>query len=156
MFWYININLIYNIIFDIGANRGQFIESIIKSNINYSDIANLYLDSTIAPSALNEEFFNEINYLAPFGSGNNEPKFAVEQIKVIKSNIVGDNHIKCILSGKDGTIFKSIAWNAVNSPLEKILNKENKKFFNAAGKMMINEWRGEKNIEFIIDDISIN
>ena len=28
----------YNIIFDIGANRGQFIESIIKSNINYNTI----------------------------------------------------------------------------------------------------------------------
>ena len=61
-----------------------------------------------------------------------------------------------MLSGKDGTIFKSIAWNAVNSPLEKILNKKNKKLFNAAGKMKLNEWRGKKNIEFIIEDISIN
>ena len=44
----------------------------------------------------------------------------------------------------------------MNSPLEKILNKKNKKLFNAAGKMKLNEWHGKKNIEFIIEDISIN
>jgi len=127
-----------------------------NSKINNFDNLNLYLDSIIAPSAINENFYNDIEILEPFGSGNNEPKFVVEQLKVIKSDIVGDNHIKSILSGKDGTVFKSIAWNAVNSPLEKILNKNNKKLFNAAGKMKLNEWHGQKNIEFIIEDISTN
>ena len=136
--------------------RDFIIRNFENSKINNFDNFNLYLDSIIAPSAINENFYNEIEILQPFGSGNNEPKFVVEQLKVIKSDIVGNNHIKSILSGKDGTVFKSIAWNAVNSPLEKILNKNNKKLFNAAGKMKLNEWHGQKNIEFIIDDISIN
>ena len=127
-----------------------------NSKINNFDNFNLYLDSIIAPSAINENFYNDIEILEPFGSGNNEPKFVVEELKVIKSDIVGNNHIKSLLSGKDGTIFKSIAWNAVNSPLEEILNKNNKKLFNAAGKMKLNEWHGQKNIEIIIEDISIN
>ena len=136
--------------------RDFLIRNFENSKINNFDNFNLYLDSIIAPSAINENFYNEIEILQPFGSGNNEPKFVVEQLKVIKSDIVGNNHIKSILSGKDGTVFKSIAWNAVNSPLEKILNKNNKKLFNAAGKMKLNEWHGQKNIEFIIEDISIN
>jgi len=127
-----------------------------NSKIDNFDNFNLYLDSIIAPSAINENFYNDIEILEPFGSGNNEPKFLVEALKVIKSDIVGDNHIKSILSGKDGTTFKSIAWNAVNSPLEKILNKENKRLFNAVGKMKLNEWHGQKSIEFIIEDISVN
>jgi len=127
-----------------------------NSKIDNFDNFNLYLDSIIAPSAINENFYNDIEILEPFGSGNNEPKFVVEALKVIKSDIVGDNHIKSILSGKDGTTFKSIAWNAVNSPLEKILNKENKRLFNAVGKMKLNEWHGQKSIEFIIEDISVN
>ena len=126
------------------------------SKIDNFDNFNLYLDSIIAPSAINENFYNDIEILEPFGSGNNEPKFLVEALKVIKSDIVGDNHIKSILSGKDGTTFKSIAWNAVNSPLEKILNKANKRLFNAVGKMKLNEWHGQKSIEFIIEDISVN
>ena len=37
-----------------------------------------------------------MNSLSPFGSGNSEPKFVIEDIKVIKTNIVGNNHIKSI------------------------------------------------------------
>ena len=136
--------------------RDFLIKNFENSAVNNFDDFNLYLDSIIAPSAINENFYNDIEILEPFGSGNNDPKFVIEQLKVIKSDIVANNHIKSMLSGKDGTIFKSIAWNAVNSPLEKILNKKNKKLFNAAGKMKLNEWRGKKNIEFIIEDISIN
>jgi len=141
---------------NINKFRNFLIKNFENSHINNFDNFNLYLDSIIAPSAINESFYNDIEILEPFGSGNNEPKFVVEQLKVIKSDIVGNNHIKSILSGKDGTVFKSIAWNAVNGPLEKILNKNNKKLFNAAGKMKLNEWLGQKNIEFIIEDISIN
>ena len=55
---------------------------------------------------LNEDFFEEINFLAPFGSGNNEPKFVIENIKVISKILLRTNHIKSILLGKDGTSFK--------------------------------------------------
>jgi len=121
-----------------------------------SNISNLYLDSIIAPSAINEKFYENINSLAPFGAGNSEPKFVVENLQVIKSDLINDNHIKSILCGKDGTIIKSLAWNAKNSPMEKILTQKNKKKFSAAGKMKLNEWRGKKNIEFVIEDIAIN
>ena len=114
------------------------------------------MDSVIAPSALNEEFYENINSLGPFGSGNSEPKFVIENLKVIRSDIIKNNHIKSLLCGKDGSVFKSFAWNAINSPLESFLNKKNNKSFSAAGKMKLNEWRGKKNIEFIIEDIAMN
>ena len=121
-----------------------------------SNIINLYLDTTIAPSALNLEFFEEIDFLGPFGPGNSEPRFVIENLKVIKSDIVGNNHIKSLLTGKDGTVFKSFTPNAKNGPLESILNKNSKKEFNIAGKINLNEWKGKKSIEFVIEDISLN
>ena len=136
--------------------RDFLIKNFEKSCAGYSKNINLYLDTIIAPSALNEEFFQEINCLAPFGSGNSEPNFVIENIKVVSSNIIGNNHIKSILSGKDGSTFKAFAWNAKNSPLEPFLNKKNKKKINIAGKMRLNEWKGKRNIEFMIEDISLN
>ena len=136
--------------------RDFLIKNFEKSNINSSASANLYLDSIIAPSALNEVFFDEINCLAPFGSGNSEPKFVIENIKVISANIVGNNHIKLVLSGKDGTVFKSLAWNAINTPLEPFLNNKNRKRINIAGKIHLNQWRGERKVEFMIEDIALN
>ena len=127
-----------------------------KSNIDTSQNINLQLDSIIAPSALNEDFLEEINTLGPFGSGNNEPKFAIEKIKVISSNIVGQNHIKSILRGNDGFVFKGFIWNGKNGPLEKFFFKKSKELINIAGKIRLNEWQGKKNVEFIIEDVSLN
>ena len=136
--------------------RNFLIKNFEKSFIDNSKNENLYLDAIIAPSALNEEFFQEVNCLAPFGSGNSEPKFVIENTKIISSNIVAVNHIMCVLSGKDGTTFKAFAWNAKNSPLEPFLNKKNRKRINIAGKMRLNEWKGKKNIQFMIEDISLS
>ena len=36
-----------------------------------------------------------------------------------------------------------------------VLSKKRKKI-NIFGKLSLNEWKGKKNVEFIIDDISVN
>tara|TARA_Y100001970_G_C14216273_1_gene849848 strand:- start:18 stop:1802 length:1785 start_codon:yes stop_codon:yes gene_type:complete len=116
----------------------------------------LFLDSKIAPSAVNLDFYDKINILSPFGSGNPEPKFIIENLKPVNSKIVGDKHIKSVLIGPEGTSLKTIAFNATESELGAYLLKNNKSSFNIAGKLSLNEWRGQKNVEFIIDDISVN
>ena len=136
--------------------REFLIKNFEKSKIDNSENSNIYLDSIIAPSALNEEFYENIHSLGPFGSGNSEPKFVIENLKVIRSDIIKNNHIKSLLRGKDGSVFKSFAWNAINGPLENFLNKNNNKSFSAVGKMKLNEWHGKKDIEFIIEDIAMN
>ena len=135
--------------------RENLINSFDKVNKNKIEDTNLYLDATVAPSALNENFFREISQLEPYGPGNSEPKFAIENIKVISSTVFANNHIKSVLIGKDGLTFKSITWNAVNTPLESFLNNKNKNF-NIAGRIRSKNWRGENKIEFEIEDISIN
>ena len=141
---------------NISLFRDFLIKNFEKSQLNSSKNVNLYLDSIIAPSALNEDFYSEIEKLAPFGSGNNEPKFVIEDLQVIASYLVADKHIKTVLSGKDGSVIKSVAFNAKGSPLEPFLNKKNKRNLNIAGKMNLNEWRGKKDIEFIIEDVSLH
>ena len=79
----------------------------------------------------------------------------IENLKVLNSKIVAENHIKSILLGNDGSIVKTFAWNAVNTPLEFALNEKNKKKINVTGKMRLNEWKGKRNIEFIIEDLTI-
>ena len=115
----------------------------------------LLIDSKIAPSAINLEFYDKVDILSPFGSGNPEPKFIVENLKSVNNRIVGEKHIKSVLIGPEGTNIKTIAFNAVDSELGAYLLRKNNKF-NIAGKLSLNEWRGEKNVEFIIDDISVN
>ena len=116
----------------------------------------LLLDSIIAPSAVNLEFYNKVDLLSPYGSGNPEPRFVIENVKTLNGKIVGEKHIKSLLIGKDGSTIKSIAFNATDNVLGGYLLKKNNKSFNIAGKLSLNEWRGQSNVEFIIDDISVN
>ena len=128
------------------------------NNVN-EDLKNekpLLLDSIIAPSAVNLEFYNKVELLSPFGSGNPEPKFIIEDVKTINGKIVGEKHIKSVLIGEDGTTIKSIAFNATEKVLGSYLLKKNNKPFDIAGKLSLNEWKGQSNVEFIIDDISVN
>ena len=136
--------------------RDFLIKNYKKAHLETSKAINLYIDSIISPSALNEDFYTKIEKLAPFGSGNNEPKFIIENLKVMSSKIIGDNHIKCTLIGLDGTVFNAFSWNSKNSSFEQYLSKNYKKKINIAGKMKQNEWKGKINIEFVIEDISIN
>ena len=120
------------------------------SNIKSSNIKPLYLDSIIAPTALNLEFYNKVNSLAPFGSGNPEPKFVLENMKSINNKIIKDKHIKSVLVGMDGSTVKSIAFNCVENEIGAYLLKKDKRLFNIAGKLSLNEWQGQSNVEFIV------
>ena len=139
--------------------REQFKEFIFRKfrNVN-EDLTSekpLLLDSIISPTSINLDFYNKVNVLAPFGSGNPEPKFLIEDLKTVNSKIVGEKHVKSVLIGKDGSAFKTIAFNAVEKDLGAYLLKKNNKPFNIAGKLSLNEWKGQSNVEFIIDDISV-
>ena len=123
---------------------------------NNSNIKPLYLDSVIAPTALNVEFYNKVNILGPFGSGNPEPKFVLENMRSINNKIINEKHIKSVLLGLDGSTVKSIAFNCFENVIGAYLLKKDKKLFNIAGKLSLNEWQGQSNVEFIIDDISVN
>jgi single-stranded-DNA-specific exonuclease len=124
-------------------------------NVNFEEKSNYYYDAEIAPSAVNIEFFEKINLLAPFGSGNPEPRFVIKDLKLVNSKIVGEKHIKIVLIGSDSTSLKAISFNSTETQLGYYLLKKNIKPFHIAGKLSLNEWRGQKNVEFIIDDISV-
>ena len=115
----------------------------------------IYIDAKILPSALNESFFNEIDLLSPFGPGNYDPSFMIENVKVLKYKIFQNKHINSILISKDRKSINTICFNAKNTELESYLC-EKKKILNIVGKLSLNNWLGKKQVQFIINDISIN
>jgi single-stranded-DNA-specific exonuclease len=124
-------------------------------NMDLEDKKKYFFDVEIAPSAVNLDFYEKVNLLSPFGSGNTEPRFLIQNLKIVNSRIVGEKHIKSVLIGSDSSSVKTISFNSVETELSAYLSKKNTKSFNIVGKLSLNEWRGQKNVEFIIDDISV-
>ena len=73
------------------------LKKIIRNSTSISKKKYPFYDAKLSPSALNINFYSEINSLSPFGSGNPEPRFVIEDLELIKSSIVGDRHIKLFL-----------------------------------------------------------
>jgi len=125
-------------------------------DIKKGNFKTLYLDSIILPTALNAEFYKNIEVLSPFGTGNPEPKFLIEDLKLANSKIVANRHIKAIFYSKSNVVVKAIAFNSIGTVLESYLVKNNKSSMNIAGTLISNNWNGKSNIEFVINDISVN
>ena len=99
----------------------------------------LFIDSIIAPSAVNLDFYEKVELLSPFGSGNPEPKFVMENLKAVNNKIVGKKHIKSVLVGPEGSNIKTITFNATENELGAYLLTKKSNAFNIAGKLSLNE-----------------
>jgi single-stranded-DNA-specific exonuclease len=145
--------------FSIKVNKISEFKDFLIKRFNKIDLKehksnNLYLDAVLSASALNENFYNDIDLLSPFGPSNNEPTFVIEDIKIVNSTLIANKHIKTIMTSKNGLTIKGIAFNSKGSILEGYLSKNYKKKVHVAGKMTLNEYNGKKNIEFIIQDVA--
>ena len=90
----------------------------------------------------------------PFGTGNIEPYFLFENLKILKSKILGKKHVSSYLKSKNGYSIQSISFNSVNSKIgEYLLNY--KKDINVIGQIKENFWNNKIKLQLIIKDIII-
>lgn len=132
------------------------IELFNKSGCASSKEKDLYIDTVLSASALNEDFFLEINKLAPFGSANREPRFLIQNVSVLKSIILKDIHIKAICKTSSNSNISVISFNSVNTSLGSYLINPNNKKYDIAGRLSLNEWNGKREVQFLLDDLSLS
>jgi len=138
-------------------NLNKFISHIEKQyfKLNPYKKNNLFFyESKISSSAFNRSFYNEISKLFPFGTGNTEPYFLFESLKILKSKVLGKKNVSSYLKSKNGYSIQSISFNSVNSKIgEYLLNY--KKEINVIGQIKENFWNNKINLQLIIKDIII-
>jgi len=93
-----------------------------------------------------------VERLGPFGSGNAEPRFALTGARVIKADLVGTGHVRCILTDSSGARLKAIAFRAAESPLGQALLKTGGAPIALAGRVKLDRWNGEVRVQFQIED----
>tara|TARA_B100000902_G_scaffold389343_1_gene436318 strand:+ start:1179 stop:2873 length:1695 start_codon:yes stop_codon:yes gene_type:complete len=124
----------------------------LSKNIRSDDVYKY--DSELSTIGFNKEFYNDIKQIGPFGTGNPEPIFLLKKLKVIKSTIIENKHISCILKSKIGFLIKSISFNSLNNEIGRnLLN--NKKYFNVIGEINENFWNNKKTLQLIIKDLIV-
>lgn len=97
-------------------------------------------------SSVDLEFLSIIERFEPYGLENKKPIFQISKAKVLKSELIGKdkNHLKLLLNS-DGYIFEALKFHH-----DTIINSE---FIDIVVSINKNEFRGEINAQFLIEDI---
>ena len=134
----------------------DFKEFIQKDFLNSGSIRNnicLY-DAEISSLAFNENFYNDLKKLEPFGTANPIPTFFIRDLKIIKSTILNNKHISVILKAKTGFSIKCISFNSMHNKVgEYLLNY--KKTLNVLGQINENIWNNKKTLQLTIRDVIV-
>ena len=105
---------------------------------------------------LDNDLYDNIMKLAPFGPGNPKPKFLLEGCNLEQIRIIANNHHSIVIQDIYGNRARGIVFNSVNHDLGKF-------FINYSGEnvdliivLKKNEWNGDVSIQVQVEDIIVN
>jgi len=130
--------------------ENYILENFLKSNTVNNNIF-LY-ESEVSSLAFNQDFYDDIKKLEPFGTGNSVPTFMIRDLRIIKPIVLNNKHISAILKSKAGYSFKSISFNSINTKVgEHLINYKNN--INVIGQINENYWNNKKTLQLTIRDL---
>ncbi len=117
----------------------------------------LNIDGALAASAATPDLAALIERIGPFGTANSEPRFAFPNLRVVRADIVGNEHVRCVFADGAGTArLKGIAFRALNGERDNALGKAllnaQGAGFHVAGHLRADNWQGRNGVQLMIDD----
>ena len=109
-------------------------------------------DGALAVAAATPELVDLLERAGPYGSGNEEPRFAVTDARVVKADVVGSAHVRCILAGVGGGRLKTIAFRRAGDALGEALLGSVGTDLHVAGHLRADEWRGRREAQLFVED----
>ena len=130
--------------------ENYILEDFLKSKILHDNIFSY--ESEVSSLALNQDFYEDLKKLEPFGTGNPVPTFMLRNLRIIKPTVLNNKHISVILKSKTGLLIKSISFNSINTKIgEHLINY--KDTLNIIGQIHENIWNNKKTLQLTIRDL---
>ncbi|WP_044563904.1 single-stranded-DNA-specific exonuclease RecJ [Azospirillum sp. B4] len=118
-------------------------------------VPTLHLDGVVSVRGASTDLLGHITRLGPFGTGNSEPRLAVADARVVRADVVGGNHVRCVLSSPDGARLKAIAFRAMDEDLGPALLNHGGRPLHLAGTLRADRWNGAEGVQLMIDDAAV-
>jgi single-stranded-DNA-specific exonuclease len=111
------------------------------------------LDLAVAPGGLAPGLVETLESAGPFGMGWPAPRIAVGPLRMVKADIVGNDHVRLIVRGNDGASFKAIAFRAAETDMgQALLHGARDRRFWLAGRAKIDDWGSRPQAEHHVED----
>lgn len=115
----------------------------------------LTLDGAVSPSGATADLCALIARCGPYGAGNPEPLFAIPSVKANFAAIVGEQHVRCVLTSADGKRLNAIAFRALQSELGPALLNSKGRPLHVAATLKAEEWNGNTRVQAMIRDAAL-
>jgi len=116
----------------------------------------LLLDALLAPGGVAGALCDALDAAGPYGAGWPSPRVAAGPVRLLKTGIVGDGHVRGLGCGDDGKTFKWIAFRSAASPLgQALLASPADTRWWLAGSIKRDEWNGGNAAEMHVDDAAL-
>lgn len=110
-----------------------------------------HYDMIIEPEDVTLRTAMEIECMEPFGNANEKPAFKLESMQIRRAALIGTgkNHLK-FLAERNGRTIECVAFFAADRYSELVFSDP---VADIIGRMAVNEFRGTKTVQFIIDKL---
>lgn len=113
----------------------------------------LTLDALVAVGGVTAELADALDGAGPYGMGWPSPRLAVGPVTVVKADRVGENHVRLIVTGRDGGRLKAVAFRVADTPLgAELLAARPDRSLWLAGRVKRDDWSGRSQAELHLDD----
>lgn len=111
------------------------------------------LDLALAPGGLAPGLIETLESAGPYGMGWPAPRIAVGPLRMVKADIVGNDHVRMIVRGNDGASFKAMAFRAAESDMgQALLHGARDRKFWLVGRAKLDDWGSRPAAELHVED----
>lgn len=118
--------------------------------------SSLGFDGALAIGGCNADLCDRLEQLGPYGSGNSEPRFALAGVRVVQADVVAEKHVRCLITTGDGSgpRLNAMAFRSIDGDLGPALlqARQTGAALHLGGHLRPNHWRGEKRVQFLLED----
>jgi single-stranded-DNA-specific exonuclease len=116
----------------------------------------LLLDALLAPGGVAGALCDALDAAGPYGAGWPSPRVAAGPVRLLKTGIVGEGHVRGLGCGDDGRSFKWIAFRSAETALGRALleSTANARWW-LAGTIKRDEWNGGNAAEMHLEDAAL-
>ena len=121
-----------------------------------SEARALLVDAVVGPGGVTPELVEALEAGGPYGAGWPSPRVAAGPVRLLKTGIVGDGHVRGIAAGEDGKSFKWIAFRSASTDLgQALLGSPGDRRWWLAGTIKRDEWNGGNAAEMHVEDAAL-
>ncbi|MEP9403287.1 single-stranded-DNA-specific exonuclease RecJ [Sphingomonas sp. VNH70] len=115
----------------------------------------LLLDAVLSPGGVNPLLVDALAAGGPYGMGWPQPRVAAGPVRIVKCDVVGNGHVRAIVTGDDGRGFKGVAFRAADTDLGRaLLGAPSHRRLWLAGRARLDDWGSRPAAELHIDDLA--